>query len=333
MLKEKIPISVLDLVPISPTLSIREAFSISLALAKHTEKLGYNRYWLGELHLPGSATSATSILIGYLAAKTKRLRFGAGGVMLPNHSHLVIAEQFGTLISLFPKRIDLGLGRSSGTLPEVQELLRRNLKDVSECITNFPNQVEEMINWFDLNVDKTHGVIPQPGAGLKVPIWLLGSSLEGARLAANMGLPFVYAAHFSPNQLYESIIFYRENFKPSSRYSKPYVMVCLSVIAAESNYAARFLFLSFIHQRLGKSSPLPHDYEFKNWAPTEEYGVPATFKRAIIGDKAKVMADISLLINELYPDEIMINCPIYGRIERLNSYTLMMEAFLTLFSV
>ena len=217
-----VPFSLLDLAPIPQGLSARDAFHHSLDLAKLAEARGYDRYWLAEHHnMTGIASAATSVLIGYLAANTTTLRLGSGGVMLPNHSPLVIAEQFGTLDALYPGRIELGLGRAPGSDQRTMMALRRHM---SGDIDNFPRDVNELVEWFDAR-DPNPAVRPVPGYGAKIPVWLLGSSLYSAQLAAQMGLPFAFASHFAPDMLLQALHLYRTQFKPSERLEKPYAVV------------------------------------------------------------------------------------------------------------
>ena len=230
MTDKTIAFSLLDLAPIPEGSSAREAFSHSLDLARLAEKRGYHRYWLAEHHnMTGIASAATSVLIGYLAANTTTLHLGSGGVMLPNHSPLVIAEQFGTLNTLYPGRIDLGLGRAPGSDQRTMMALRRRM---SGDIDNFPRDVAELVDWFDARDPNPH-VRPVPGYGEKIPVWLLGSSLYSAQLAAQLGLPFAFASHFAPDMLFQALHLYRSNFKPSARLEKPYAMVCINITAAD----------------------------------------------------------------------------------------------------
>jgi len=329
--KKTVPLSVLDLAPIPQGSTAREAFHTSLALAQQAEKLGFHRYWLAEHHnMTGIASAATSVLIGYLAAGTRTLRLGSGGVMLPNHAPLMIAEQFGTLESLYPGRIDLGLGRAPGSDQRTMMALRRNLSGAQA--DSFPSDVAELVNWFDAAGDQQPAVQPVPGLGLKIPVWLLGSSLYSAQLAAQMGLPFAFASHFAPDSLFQALQLYRQNFKPSARLDKPYAMVCVNVIAAESDRDARFLFTSmqqqFINLRRGKPGPLPAPVENMDnlWSPSEQYGVQQALSMSIIGDSSKVRHGLAALIRETDADEIMVNGQIFDTQARLRSFELAMQA-------
>jgi luciferase family oxidoreductase group 1 len=236
-----IPFSILDLSPIPQGATAAAALRNSLDLAQHAEAWGYNRFWLAEHHnMPGIASAATSVVIAHVAGGTKTIRVGSGGIMLPNHSPLVIAEQFGTLASLYPGRIDLGLGRAPGTDQPTMRALRRNVASASD---NFPQDVEELQSYFEPAAPNQR-IRAVPGAGLRVPIWLLGSSLYSAELAAALGLPFAFASHFAPADMMEALQLYRRHFKPSRQLDRPYVMLGLNVIAAETDAQARYLFTS-----------------------------------------------------------------------------------------
>ena len=320
--------SVLDLAPIPECSSAADAFARSLALAKLAERRGYHRYWLAEHHnMSGIASAATSVLIGWLAANTTTLHLGSGGVMLPNHAPLVIAEQFGTLNTLYPGRIDLGLGRAPGSDQPTMRALRRHM---SGDIDNFPRDVAELVDWFDASTPEPQ-VRPVPGYGEKIPVWLLGSSLYSAQLAAQMGLPFAFASHFAPDMLYQALQLYRTHFQPSARLDKPYAMVCVNVIAADSTRDAEFLFTSmqqaFVKLRRGESNQLPPPVEEMNhiWTPAEKYGVDRALGMSIVGDKAKVRNGLESLLRETQADEIMVNGQIYDCEARLHSFELAMQ--------
>lgn len=329
--KKPLRLSVLDLAPIPQGATARDAFHNSLALARQAEKLGYQRYWLAEHHnMTGIASAATSVLIGYLAANTETLKLGSGGIMLPNHAPLVIAEQFGTLASLYPGRIDLGLGRAPGSDQRTMMALRRHQANMH--IDTFPEDVAELISWFDAEADAQPPVQPVPGLGLQIPVWLLGSSLYSAQLSAKMGLPFAFASHFSPDQLFQALHVYRENFQPSARLDKPYAMVCINVIAADSERDARFLFTSqqqqFINLRRGKPGPLPAPVENMDnlWSPSEQYGVQQALSMSLVGDTDKVRHGLASLMRETQADEIMVNGQIFDSEARLRSFAIAMEA-------
>jgi len=329
--KKPLRLSVLDLAPIPQGSTPRDAFHTSLALARQAEALGYERYWLAEHHnMTGIASAATSVLIGYLAANTTTLHLGSGGIMLPNHAPLVIAEQFGTLASLYPGRIDLGLGRAPGSDQRTMMALRRHLSSIHA--DTFPEDVQELINWFDADEDAQPAVQPVPGLGMKIPVWLLGSSLYSAQLAAQLGLPFAFASHFAPDQLFQALHLYREKFQPSARLDKPYAMVCINVVAADSERDARFLFTSqqqqFINLRRGKPGPLPAPVENMDnlWSPSEQYGVQQALSMSLVGDADKVRHGLAGLMRETQADEIMVNGQIFDTEARLRSFAIAMEA-------
>src|ERR671917_733995 len=259
-----ISLAVLDLAPIPQGSNAAEALLRSLDLAQYAERLGFHRFWLAEHHgMPGIAGAATSVVIAHIAGGTSTIRVGAGGIMLPNHSPLVIAEQFGTLASLFPGRIDLGLGRAPGTDQVTFRALRRHPASAE----HFPQDVAELMTYFRPAVPGQQ-VVAVPGAGLEVPVWILGSSLFGAQLAAAMGLPFAFASHFAPALMMQAIDIYRRSFRPSEQLEHPYVMLGVNVVAADSDDEARLLFTSlqqaFVNLRLGRPGQLPppvHGYE------------------------------------------------------------------------
>ncbi|WP_312631394.1 luciferase-like monooxygenase [Pantoea piersonii] len=329
--KKPLRLSVLDLAPIPQGSTPRDAFHTSLALARQAEALGYERYWLAEHHnMTGIASAATSVLIGYLAANTTTLHLGSGGIMLPNHAPLVIAEQFGTLASLYPGRIDLGLGRAPGSDQRTMMALRRHLSSIHA--DTFPDDVQELISWFDADEDAQPPVQPVPGLGMKIPVWLLGSSLYSAQLAAQLGLPFAFASHFAPDLLFQALHLYREKFQPSARLDKPYAMVCINVVAADSERDARFLFTSqqqqFINLRRGKPGPLPAPVENMDnlWSPSEQYGVQQALSMSLVGDTDKVRHGLAALMRETQADEIMVNGQIFDTEARLRSFAIAMEA-------
>lgn len=323
MTDKTIPFSVLDLAPIPEGSSAKQAFSHSLDLAQLAENCGYHRYWLAEHHnMTGIASAATSVLLGFLAANTTTLHLGSGGVMLPNHSPLVIAEQFGTLNTLYPGRIDLGLGRAPGSDQPTMRALRRHM---SGDVDNFPRDVAELVDWFDARDPNPH-VRPVPGYGEKIPVWLLGSSLYSAQLAAQLGLPFAFASHFAPDMLFQALQLYRENFKPSKQLAQPHAMVCVNVIAAESDSDARFLFSSmqqqFINLRRGSPGPLPPpvDNIHALWTAGEQYGVEQALRMSIVGDEKTVRHGLQTLLRETDADEIMVNGQIFDHQARLRSF-------------
>ncbi len=321
--KKPVPVSVLDLSPIPQGAKPRDAFHASLDLAQHAEQWGYQRYWLAEHHnMTGIGSAATSVLLGYLAAGTSTIRLGSGGVMLPNHSPLVIAEQFGTLESLYPGRIDLGLGRAPDTDQRTMLALRRHL---SGDVDNFPRDVQELQLYFG-DVQPNQAVQAVPGQGLHVPIWLLGSSLYSAQLAAQLGLPFAFASHFAPDMLFQALRIYRESYQPSERWPQPYAMVCVNVIAADSERDARFLFTSmqqqFINLRRGAPGPLPPPVQNIHtlWSAAEQYGVEQALRMSIVGGKDAVREGMQALLRETAADEIMVNGQIFDHQARLHSF-------------
>lgn len=316
-----IPYSVLDLVPVPEGSVPAESFRHSLDLAQHAEQWGYHRYWLAEHHnMPGIASAATSVLIGHLAGGTQRMRLGSGGIMLPNHSPLVIAEQFGTLASLYPDRIDLGLGRAPGTDQRTMQALRRQR---SGEVDDFPADVRELMRYFG---DQPGVVQAVPGQGLHVPIWLLGSSLYSAQLAAAMGLPFGFASHFAPGLLLQALEIYRAQYQPSARWPKPYAVVCINVIAADTEREARFLFTTVQQQFLrlyrggaGKL-PLPVQELGEEWSARELMAMEQTLARSLVGDPDRVRHGLQALLAETKADELMFNGPIVSHEARLRSF-------------
>ncbi|MCO4204250.1 luciferase-like monooxygenase [Aeromonas taiwanensis] len=316
-----VPYSVLDLVPVPEGSWPAESFRRSLDLARHAERWGYHRYWLAEHHnMPGIASAATSVLIGHLAGGTSTLRIGAGGIMLPNHSPLVIAEQFGTLSSLYPDRIDLGLGRAPGSDQRTMQALRRQR---SGEVDDFPADVRELMGYFG---DEIGAVQAVPGQGLHVPIWLLGSSLYSAQLAAAMGLPFGFASHFAPGLLLQALELYRTQYRPSIRWPKPYAVVCVNLIAADSEREARFQFTTVQQQFLrlyrgdaGKL-PLPVQALGEEWSPRELMAMEQTLARSLVGDPERVRHGLKALLAETGADELMFNGPIVDHQARLRSF-------------
>ncbi|GAB5991660.1 luciferase-like monooxygenase [Aeromonas enteropelogenes] len=316
-----IPYSVLDLVPVPEGSLPAESFHRSRDLAQHAERWGYQRYWLAEHHnMPGIASAATSVLIGHLAGATRTLRIGAGGIMLPNHSPLVIAEQFGTLASLYPDRIDLGLGRAPGTDQRTMQALRRQR---SGEVDDFPADVRELMDYFG---DEVGAVQAVPGQGLHLPVWLLGSSLYSAQLAAAMGLPFGFASHFAPALLLQALEIYRTQYRPSTRWPKPYAVVCVNMIAADSEREARFLFTTVQQQFLrlyrGDAGKLPAPVQSlgDTWSPRELVAMEQTLARSLVGDQEQVRHGLKSLLAETRADELMFNGPIVDHQARLRSF-------------
>ena len=324
-----IPYSVLDLSPIAEGDDAAQALSNSRDLARHAEGLGYHRFWLAEHHnMPGIASAATSIVIGHVAAGTSRIRVGAGGIMLPNHSPLVIAEQFGTLATLFPNRIDLGLGRAPGSDQITARALRRDMVDPD----TFPRDVLELQALF-APAGPNQRVRAVPGAGLDVPLYILGSSTFGGQLAAALGLPHAFAAHFAPAQMRESMAAYRQTFRPSEQSSKPHMMVCLNVTAAETDAEARHLFTSveqaFVNLRTGMPGKLPRPIADPNhaWEPREAMVLHSALSQAIVGSRETVRRGLETFIAQHHPDEILVTAMIHDHQARLRSFGIVAEAF------
>ncbi|WP_031499133.1 LLM class flavin-dependent oxidoreductase [Bryobacter aggregatus] len=322
-----IPYSILDLCPIPAGSTAAAAFRNSLELAQHAEALGYHRYWLAEHHnMPGIASAATSIVIAHIAAGTKTIRVGSGGVMLPNHSPLVIAEQFGTLASLFPGRIDLGLGRAPGTDMLTARALRRSLTHPE----NFPDDVAELQAWF-LEPEPGQKVRAVPGAGLEVPIWLLGSSLYSAQLAAEMGLPFAFASHFAPADLREALRVYRSQYRPSEEHPRPYAMIGVNVVAADTDAQARYLFTSvqqaFTNLQRGRPGqiPAPIDQMDPYWTPEERVRVNQMLASSVVGSPETVRVGLAKIVETYQPDELILTAHIYEQAARLRSFELIVR--------
>ena len=319
-----IPFSVLDLAPIIQGSDAAHSFRNTVDLAQHAERWGYNRYWLAEHHgMPGIASAATAVLIGHVAGKTQTIRVGAGGIMLPNHSPLVIAEQFGTLEALHPGRIDLGLGRAPGSDPVTARALRRNLSSDAD---EFPRDVVELMDFMsDQPRQKVRAV---PGTGARVPVWILGSSLFGAQLAAMLGLPFAFASHFAPAQMMQAIEIYRSTFKPSEQLASPYVMLGFNVFAADSDEEAAVLATSmqqaFVNLRSGRPAqlppPLPGYYE--QVGPAERALLDGVLACTAIGAPGTVRETLRAFIDRTGADELMIACQIHDHQHRRRSYEL-----------
>ncbi|MEH7613417.1 LLM class flavin-dependent oxidoreductase [Gottfriedia acidiceleris] len=324
----EIPLSVLDLAPVVEGSTPADAFKNSLDLAQHAEKWGYHRYWFAEHHnMPAVASSATSVVIGHIASGTSTIRVGSGGIMLPNHAPLVIAEQFGTLESLHPGRIDLGLGRAPGSDMSTTRALRRDLRSHED----FPAQLEELRNYFNppggigsLTVQAV------PGEGLNIPIWLLGSSGFSAQLAAELGLPFAFAAHFAPDYTVQAMQLYHNNFKPSEVLDEPYAMIGLNVVVADTDQEAIRLFTtqqqSFLNLvRGGKPALLkpPVDDMDEIWSPFEKETLENQMKLSAIGTIDTVTEKLQAVLNITKADEIMVNGSVFDHAARLYSYELL----------
>ena len=317
-----VPVSILDLVPVIFGETPREALRKSLDLAQHAEAFGYKRYWVAEHHnMTGIASAATSVVIGYLAGGTSTIRVGSGGIMLPNHPPLVIAEQFGTLESLYPGRIDLGLGRAPGTDSRTLRALRRDpTREAS-----FPQEVLELQR-FLAPVQSGQPVRAVPGAGTEVPIWILGSSTFGAELAAELSLPYAFASHFAPDALLDALELYRQRFKPSKQLDRPYAMVCVNVVAAETDDEARRLFTtvqqSFSNLVRGSGGKLqaPIDNIEDYWSPAEKIHATRMLKYSIAGSRETVLRGLEDFIALTHADELMIVTSIYDHAARIRSY-------------
>ncbi len=322
-------LSVLDLSPIIEGGDAALAFRNSVDVAQHAEQWGYHRFWLAEHHnLPGSASAATSVVIGHVAGKTKTIRVGAGGIMLPNHAPLVIAEQFGTLESLYPGRIDLGLGRAPGSDQRTARALRRSLGSSDDT---FPQDVIELQSYFGVS-HPTH-VQAIPGAGLSIPLYLLGSSDFSARLAAELGLPFAFASHFAPDYLEVALDLYRSHFQPSPALAQPYVMIGAGVFAAETDAEARRLFssaqlqfLNLIRGRPGKL-PLPVDSIDDHCTPAERAAIDQRTRCSAIGSPETVRRRLRELLEQTHADEIIATAQIFDHAARLRSFEIAAEQF------
>jgi len=323
-----LPVSVLDLVGMRTAEAAGSAIDRAVDLARHVETLGFRRYWLAEHHsIEGLACSATAVLIGHVAAATKTIRVGSGGVMLPNHAPLVVAEQFGTLDALYPGRIDLGLGRAPGGDFHTMRALRRDLRQTGD---DFPDLLEELQTY--LGPQKPGQVVKAiPGQGSRVPITLLGSSDFSARLAAKQGLPFAFAAHFAPDQLRESARLYRANFRPSEALQQPWLIIAAQVIAAESDTAARRLFTTSQQRflRLIRNQPVellpPVDSMSGLWSDWEQAAVESRLAAAIVGDDATVKAGLEQLVADTGANEIIAVTDTWDHAARLDSYRRLAE--------
>ncbi len=323
-----VPLSILDLVRITEDTDAGRALWNSRDLAAHAETLGYKRIWFAEHHnLAGIASAATSVVIAHVAGGTKHIRVGAGGIMLPNHAPYIIAEQFGTLERLFPGRIDLGLGRAPGTDQTTLRALRRT----PEAAEAFPNDVLEL-QAFLAPAGPDQRIHAIPAAGTNVPLWILGSSNFGAMLAAEFGLPYAFASHFAPDMLLDALRIYRARFKPSAQLDKPYAMVGVNIIAAESDAEAKRLAttqqMSFanIFRGARKLSQPPIDDIETYWSPMEKLQASRMLARSIYGSPATVRADLDALVAETGADELMIVSDVYDHQTRLRSFELIMEA-------
>ena len=322
-----VPVSILDLVPVVLGETPREALRKSLDLAQHAEKFGYKRYWVAEHHnMTGIGSAATSVVIAYLAGGTSTIRVGSGGVMLPNHSPLVIAEQFGTLESIYPGRIDLGLGRAPGTDARTLRALRRDPARADD----FPQDVLELQQLL-APAESGQAVRAVPGAGTEVPLWILGSSTFGAKLAAEFGLPYAFASHFAPDALFAALEIYRRQFKPSKQLDQPYAMVGVNVVAADTDDEAHRLFTtvqqSFTNLLRGAGGKLqaPIDNIDQYWSPAEKLYASQMLKYSIVGSAETVRKELQDFAALTKADELMIVTSIYDHSARVRSYHIVAE--------
>ncbi|WKB53401.1 LLM class flavin-dependent oxidoreductase [Eleftheria terrae] len=322
-----IPFSVLDLAPINQGSDAAQSFRNTLALARHAEALGFQRYWLAEHHgMPGIASAATAVLIGHVAGGTSTLRVGAGGIMLPNHAPLAIAEQFGTLESLYPGRIDLGLGRAPGSDAATARAMRRHLASDAD---QFPQDVMELLDYFAGSPRQPVQAVP--GAGLQVPVWILGSSLFGAQLAAALGLPYAFASHFAPGQMMAAIETYRSQFRPSARLARPHVMLGFNVFAADTDEEAAWhatsLQQAFVNLRSGRPTPLPPPVA--GYASGLDAQAQALLAQVLscsaVGAPETVRRQLRAFIEQTEADELMITSQFFDTAARLRSYEIAAE--------
>jgi len=326
-MEKMIPFSVLDLAPIVEGGDAAGAFRNSRDLAQHAERWGYRRFWLAEHHnMSGIASAATAVVMAHVAGGTSSIRVGAGGIMLPNHAPLLIAEQFGTLASLFPGRIDLGLGRAPGSDPLTSRALRRS----PAAAESFPEDVRELMGYFR-PAEPGQAIRAVPGAGLEVPVWILGSSTYGAQLAAAFGLPFAFASHFAPGMLMQALEIYRETFRPSEALVEPYVMLGVNVFAADTDDEARLLFTSlqqaFVNLRRGRPGPLPPplaDFE-EQINPMERAMISDALAVTAVGSRATVREGLKQVIAATGADELMVTGQIYDHAARLRSFQIAAE--------
>src|SRR6056297_1237928 len=324
-----IPLSILDLAIVTEGSNPKEAIERSRDLAQKAEKLGYHRFWMAEHHnMENIASSATSVLLGHIADATEKIRVGSGGIMLPNHSPLIIAEQFGTLATIYPKRIDLGLGRAPGTDQVTANAIR---EDRMKEVQRFPENVKRLQTYFS-SENNGNRVRAIPGEGTNVPIWILGSSTDSAHLAAELGLPYVFASHFAPQQLMPAIRIYRERFKPSKQLDKPYIMPCINVIAADTDAEADYLSTSMKQMFMGvvtgdrKPMPPPVDDMSTVWSPQQRMMVQQMLAYSFIGSRETVMEELKSFLEQTRADELMIASYVYDFEQRLKSHRLIAES-------
>lgn len=321
-----IPFSILDLAPVADGYSVADSLAMSRRMAMAAEENGYARFWLAEHHgMAGVASSATSVVLSYIGASTSTIRIGSGGVMLPNHSPLVIAEQFGTLAELYPGRVDLGLGRAPGTDMQTARALRRNM-DAS--VDSYPDDVLELQR---LLGQGTQGVMAVPGHNTHVPLWMLGSSLYSAQVAAEFGLPYSFASHFAPDQLIQALTVYRRNFKASEQLAKPHTMAGVMAVVAETDEEAKYLFTSaqqqFVNLRRNRNLPFskPVDNMNEIWSPSEKHMVEHMLQYAMVGSKESVAFQLTSFLELTKVDELIVSMPIHDSEARLKSLRLMAE--------
>ncbi|WP_416064624.1 LLM class flavin-dependent oxidoreductase [Rhizobium sp. ZK1] len=320
-----VPFSILDLSPVADGTTISQSFAASKLMAQKAEEFGYTRFWMAEHHgMPGVASAATSVILGQIGVVTKTIRIGSGGVMLPNHAPLVIAEQFGTLEALFPGRVDLGLGRAPGTDIRTAQALRRNL---DAGANSFPNDVVELQQLLGAP-SENQAILAVPGNNSHIPIWLLGSSLYSAQLAAMLGLPFAFASHFAPDMLLDAIAIYRDRFQPSAELDKPYVMVGVMGAVSETDEEAQYHFTSaqqqFVNLRRNVRGPFPRPVKDMDafWSPMEKMNVEHTLRYAVVGSPATAEAQLNEFLKETQADEVIISMPIHDIEARLKSVEL-----------
>jgi len=320
--------SLLDLSPVSEGASVADALNATIGLARVAERVGYHRFWLAEHHnMPGIASAATAVLIGQVARATKTIRVGAGGIMLPNHAPLMVAEQFGTLESLFPGRIDLGLGRAPGGDMATARALRRHMAPED----SFPQDVVELLDYFKETAQDAR-VRAYPGVGTNVPVWILGSSLFGAQLAAHLGLPYAFASHFAPAMLEQAIATYRDSFKPSAYLARPYVMVAAGVCAADTDAEAQYLrtsqMLAFAQLRTGRPGKLPYPVQdITEHLPRDVLAqVEHAFSVSAVGAPDTIQAKLQQIIARYQPDELIVTGMIHDPSKRIRSFEIAAEA-------
>lgn len=320
--------SILELAPVREDQTVQLTLQHSLKLAQQAERLGYSRLWLAEHHnMDGIASSATAVLLGYLLANTSTLKVGSGGIMLPNHAPLIVAEQFGTLATLYPNRVELGLGRAPGTDQVTMRALRRGRQETED---QFPQDVLEILHYFK-DAEPNQRIIATPGQGTHVPVWLLGSSLFSAQLAAKLGLPYSFASHFAPRMLKQAIQLYRENFEPSEYLSKPYVSMGVPTVVAETDAEAEYLATSAYQRVLGlmrgQSLKLKAPIASMDglWSPAEKMSVDSFYSMAQIGSNGTVKESLKQLLLEYDVDEFIFTCDIYDTDKRLENFERLMQ--------